>query len=234
MRWPQAGSRPSGEKVPHPRGRSACSARPHCTAGGLPRTWPASPGSSSVRPQASSPGRSFESTGERSALVRIAPHRTARLAFLRRDPVNHAGPAAIPVRYGTAGRVRPAPGARDPGARAGFLAEVAVLPITVAALMTPRWIARHLDVPEGIDKVVLPGHCAGTCRRFSRRRPAYPSRLGRSTFRSAPPFRRGRPVSDRVWSLPDRDPRRDQPRPPTIDRGDPRRRPDGFATKGPT
>jgi dihydropteroate synthase len=44
---------------------------------------------------------------------------------------------------------------------AGFAAEVAVLPITVAALMTPRWIARHLDVPSGIDKIVLPGYCRG-------------------------------------------------------------------------
>jgi dihydropteroate synthase len=44
---------------------------------------------------------------------------------------------------------------------AGFSAEVAVLPITVAALMTPRWVARHLVVPNGIDKVFLPGYCQG-------------------------------------------------------------------------
>ena len=36
-----------------------------------------------------------------------------------------------------------------------------MLPISVAALMTPRWVARHLEVPEGIDRVVLPGHCRG-------------------------------------------------------------------------
>ena len=35
------------------------------------------------------------------------------------------------------------------------------MPITVAALMTPRWIARHLEVPAGVEKVFLPGHCAG-------------------------------------------------------------------------
>jgi len=40
-------------------------------------------------------------------------------------------------------------------------AEVAVLPISVAALMTPRWVLRHLDVPEGISRVILPGHCRG-------------------------------------------------------------------------
>src|SRR4029078_11066942 len=45
--------------------------------------------------------------------------------------------------------------------RAGFVPEVAVLPISVAALMPPKWVARHLDVPEGIDRVILPGHCRG-------------------------------------------------------------------------
>ena len=27
--------------------------------------------------------------------------------------------------------------------------------------MTPRWVARHLEVAEGIEKVILPGYCAG-------------------------------------------------------------------------
>jgi dihydropteroate synthase len=45
--------------------------------------------------------------------------------------------------------------------KAGIVADVAVLPISVAALMTPRWVARHLDVPQGTDRVVLPGHCRG-------------------------------------------------------------------------
>jgi dihydropteroate synthase-like protein len=44
---------------------------------------------------------------------------------------------------------------------AGIDAEVVVLPISVAALMTPRWVAHHLERREGIDKVVLPGHCRG-------------------------------------------------------------------------
>jgi dihydropteroate synthase len=44
---------------------------------------------------------------------------------------------------------------------AGFVAEVAVLPITVAALMTPKWVARHLEVPPGVNRVFLPGHCRG-------------------------------------------------------------------------
>jgi len=37
---------------------------------------------------------------------------------------------------------------------------IQVLPITVAALMSPEWIARHLLVPEDCDLVVLPGYCA--------------------------------------------------------------------------
>ena len=45
--------------------------------------------------------------------------------------------------------------------RAGFSAEVAVLPITVAALMTPKWAARHLEVEDGIDRIILPGLCRG-------------------------------------------------------------------------
>jgi dihydropteroate synthase-like protein len=44
---------------------------------------------------------------------------------------------------------------------AGIEPVVAVLPITVAALMPPRWIARHLAVPEGIDGILLPGLCRG-------------------------------------------------------------------------
>jgi dihydropteroate synthase-like protein len=44
---------------------------------------------------------------------------------------------------------------------AGFDYAVAVLPITVAALATTPWIARHLAVPEGTDRVILPGLCQG-------------------------------------------------------------------------
>lgn len=42
-----------------------------------------------------------------------------------------------------------------------FEAEIAVLPITVAALLTTKWIASHLVVPEGTDRVVLPGLVRG-------------------------------------------------------------------------
>jgi dihydropteroate synthase-like protein len=49
----------------------------------------------------------------------------------------------------------------DLAPRAGFDAEVAVLPITVVALAAMPWIARHLAVPPGVERVVLPGLCPG-------------------------------------------------------------------------
>lgn len=45
--------------------------------------------------------------------------------------------------------------------RADFDFTLAVLPITVAALATTPWIARHLTVPSGIDRIILPGLCQG-------------------------------------------------------------------------
>lgn len=47
---------------------------------------------------------------------------------------------------------------------AGFDWSIGVLPITVAALMTPRWIARRLTVPPQATRVMLPGHCEGGLR----------------------------------------------------------------------
>jgi dihydropteroate synthase-like protein len=49
----------------------------------------------------------------------------------------------------------------DLAPRAGFDFSVAVLPITVAALATTPWVARHLSVPAGVDRVLLPGLCGG-------------------------------------------------------------------------
>jgi dihydropteroate synthase-like protein len=45
--------------------------------------------------------------------------------------------------------------------RAGFTYEVAILPITVVALATTRWISTHLTVPEGVERVIIPGLCQG-------------------------------------------------------------------------
>src|SRR5260370_21389991 len=44
---------------------------------------------------------------------------------------------------------------------ADFDFTVAVLPITVVALATTPWVARHLQVPERIDRVILPGLVSG-------------------------------------------------------------------------
>ena len=44
---------------------------------------------------------------------------------------------------------------------AGFDYTVAVLPITVAALATMEWIARHLTVPAGVERLLVPGLCQG-------------------------------------------------------------------------
>jgi dihydropteroate synthase-like protein len=49
----------------------------------------------------------------------------------------------------------------DCAARADFDYSVVVLPITVVSLATVPWIARHLSVPAGIDRIILPGLCAG-------------------------------------------------------------------------
>lgn len=42
-----------------------------------------------------------------------------------------------------------------------FAVEVAVLGITVAALLTTPWIARYLTVPPGTDLILLPGLTEG-------------------------------------------------------------------------
>jgi dihydropteroate synthase len=42
-----------------------------------------------------------------------------------------------------------------------FATDVAVMRITVAALMTTEWIARFLEVPSGTELVMVPGLCEG-------------------------------------------------------------------------
>lgn len=44
---------------------------------------------------------------------------------------------------------------------AGFDYSVVVLPITVVALATTSWLARHLGRPTNVDRVILPGLCVG-------------------------------------------------------------------------
>ena len=42
-----------------------------------------------------------------------------------------------------------------------FNYSVDVLPITVAALMTPAWVARHAKIPPAATRVIVPGYCEG-------------------------------------------------------------------------
>ena len=43
----------------------------------------------------------------------------------------------------------------------GFGYSIDVLPITVAALMTPAWVARHIRIPRQATRVIIPGYCEG-------------------------------------------------------------------------
>ncbi len=45
--------------------------------------------------------------------------------------------------------------------QAGFDYTIEVLGITVAALMTPEWIARRIHLPPGTTRVLIPGYCEG-------------------------------------------------------------------------
>ncbi len=45
--------------------------------------------------------------------------------------------------------------------RAGFTYSLGVMPITVAALMTPQWIAARLAPPPEATEILLPGYCQG-------------------------------------------------------------------------
>ncbi len=49
----------------------------------------------------------------------------------------------------------------DLAPRVGFAYTIDVLPITVAALMTPEWIARRISVPAVATQVIVPGYCRG-------------------------------------------------------------------------
>jgi dihydropteroate synthase-like protein len=76
----------------------------------------------------------------------------------------------------------------DLSARAGFEYSVAVLPITAVALATTPWIARHLAVPAGVERVVLPGLCQGDLATLCERHPGLPVERGPEDLRDLPDF----------------------------------------------
>jgi dihydropteroate synthase len=46
-------------------------------------------------------------------------------------------------------------------AKRGFQYSIGVMPITVAALMTPAWLTKHLRIPSEATQVIVPGYCHG-------------------------------------------------------------------------
>ena len=63
--------------------------------------------------------------------------------------------------------------------------QVAVMNISVAALMTTRWIARRIEVPDGVDNIVIPGLCEGDVDALERAT-GLPVRKGPADVRALP------------------------------------------------
>src|ERR1700744_1799503 len=63
--------------------------------------------------------------------------------------------------------------------------EIAVMNISVAARMTTRWIARRLQVPPGVDNIVIPGLCEGDVETLEQAT-GLPVRKGPADVRSLP------------------------------------------------
>ena len=79
--------------------------------------------------------------------------------------------------------------------RVGFDYEVAVLGISVAALMHVNWVRRKLTVPAGISRVILPGWCNGDLKSLSEQFGAA-FELGPKNLFDLPEYfgRKGRPM----------------------------------------
>jgi len=69
----------------------------------------------------------------------------------------------------------------------GFEPHVAVLPITVAALLTAEWVAKKLTVPPGIDRILLPGLCRGNLESLATST-GLPVSLGPKDLRDLPEY----------------------------------------------
>jgi len=70
---------------------------------------------------------------------------------------------------------------------AGFSWSIDVLPITVAALMSTRWVARHLNVDAAATCVILPGFCQGELKELEELC-GRPVRRGPRDLRSLPEY----------------------------------------------
>lgn len=70
----------------------------------------------------------------------------------------------------------------------GFEYSISVLGITVAALMTPQWIARRLQVPAAATRVLLPGYCSGDLQPVCAAAPQAQVERGPKDLRELPAF----------------------------------------------
>ena len=106
-------------------------------------------------------------------------------------PVNTDRPTAVPpyrrVLFVTGTLAEPALRRVLGEMHSPFDAPVAVLKITVAALMTTPWIARHLEVPPDTDLVLIPGLCEGDLA-VLRERYGVPVEKGPKDLREIPRF----------------------------------------------
>jgi dihydropteroate synthase-like protein len=82
-----------------------------------------------------------------------------------------------------------APALRGTLARAElpFDYDIAVMKITVAALMTAEWIARRLEVPPGVTRIMIPGLCQGDPAVLSERFDV-PAEKGPADLKRVPAF----------------------------------------------
>jgi dihydropteroate synthase-like protein len=71
---------------------------------------------------------------------------------------------------------------------AGFEYSVDVLPITVAALMSPAWVAKHVAVPAEAQRVILPGYCEGDLAPITALAPQAKVERGPRDLRQLPEF----------------------------------------------
>ena len=72
-------------------------------------------------------------------------------------------------------------------AKGEFAYSIDVLPITVAALMSPSWIAKHIQVPPDATRVVIPGYCEGDLEPL-RSKTTVPIELGPRDLQRLPKF----------------------------------------------
>ncbi|MEM9353039.1 MAG: DUF6513 domain-containing protein [Planctomycetota bacterium] len=87
-------------------------------------------------------------------------------------------------------------------AEAGFDFSLQVMPITVAALMTPEWIARRLELPPDATRLILPGYCDRDLQPLNERA-SVPVEIGPRDFRRLPQHfsREPQPSEYGAWDI---------------------------------